>query len=519
MTEEKKLTVLEQHLQQRGYALPDLICGHVGGRSIAPNATATRLPIYFPGSGEHIVDLQEDGPETVKEAVAVAEKTFREGSWSQCAVSHRQAVLREAARALREQADLLALEECLCAGLPSSHLASRQVPRAADNLDFYADYIGQMAGETYEQMQGYRTVVTRQPVGVAALFAPWNAPLALSSMQIASSIAFGNSCVMKPSEFTPLSILRLVAILESAGVPPGVINIVNGRGAVTGASLAGSDHVARIAFTGGGHTAQQVMAAAANNLTPVHFELGGKSANIVFDDADFDRALDGSLVNIFSNSGQICIAGSRVLVHQDIASRFIPAFVERARQLQVGNPLDPQTEVGPMAFAAHQQRVLAAIKAAEASGAQKLCGDQDVSGLGDGYFVAPTVFQVSDNSLAICQEEVFGPVVTIQAFETDEQAWSIANDSRYGLVGYCWTESLGRAQAFQQRVDAGTLWINTPLARDLRAPFGGFKASGIGRDGPRQAADFFTEEKATISALGKTPIRKLGLGDRPQNTN
>ncbi|MCH1490985.1 MAG: aldehyde dehydrogenase family protein, partial [Luminiphilus sp.] len=321
------------------------------------------------------------------------------------------------------------------------------------------------------------------------------------------------------SEFTPLSILRLVAILESAGVPPGVINIVNGRGAVTGASLAGSDHVARIAFTGGGHTAQQVMAAAANNLTPVHFELGGKSANIVFDDADFDRALDGSLVNIFSNSGQICIAGSRVLVHQDIASRFIPAFVERARQLQVGNPLDPQTEVGPMAFAAHQQRVLAAIKSAEASGAQKLCGDQDVSGLGDGYFVAPTVFQVSDNSLAICQEEVFGPVVTIQAFETDEQAWSIANDSRYGLVGYCWTESLGRAQAFQQRVDAGTLWINTPLARDLRAPFGGFKASGIGRDGPRQAADFFTEEKATISALGKTPIRKLGLGDRPQNTN
>ena len=252
------------------------------------------------------------------------------------------------------------------------------------------------------------------------------------------------------------------------------------------------------------------MAAAAQHLTPVHFELGGKSANIVFDDADFDRAIDGSLVNIFSNSGQICIAGSRILVQRGISERFIEAFVARARALTVGNPLDHSTEVGPMAFKAHQERVLDHIARAQSEGATLLCGGEARTDLGDGYFVTPTVFQVASNQLSLCQEEVFGPVVSIQVFDDDDEALSLANDSRFGLVGYCWTNSLARAQAFQQRVEAGTLWINTPLARDLRAPFGGFKESGIGRDGPRQAADFFTEEKATIAAIGQPPIRKLG---------
>ena len=293
-------------------------------------------------------------------------------------------------------------------------------------------------------------------------------------------------------------------------MPPGTINVVNGSGAVTGAALAGSATVDRIAFTGGGSTARQVMASAATNLTPVHFELGGKSANIVFDDADFERTVDGSLVNIFSNSGQICIAGSRIFVQRGIADRFIEAFVRRTQSLTVGDPLDPATEVGPMAFRAHQQRVLDHIARARSEGATLLCGGEARTDLGDGYFVAPTVFQVNSNQLSLCQEEVFGPVVSIQVFDEDDQAWSLANESRFGLVGYCWTGSLARAQAFQHRVAAGTLWINTPLARDLRAPFGGFKESGIGRDGPRQAADFFTEEKATITAVGTPPIRKLG---------
>jgi acyl-CoA reductase-like NAD-dependent aldehyde dehydrogenase len=329
-------------------------------------------------------------------------------------------------------------------------------------------------------------------------------------MQLASSLAFGNTCVIKPSEYTPLSILRMVSLLEEAGLPAGTIGVVNGSGGVTGAALASSSDIDRIAFTGGGATARQVMAAASEHLTPVHFELGGKSANIVFDDANFERAVDGSLVNIFSNSGQICIAGSRILVQRGIAERFITAFVARTRSLTIGDPLDPTTEVGPMAFKAHQQRVLDHIARATNEGATLLCGGEAPANLSSGYFIAPTVFQVESNDLALCQEEVFGPVVSIQIFDDADEALALANDSRFGLVGYCWTNSLARAQAFQKQVDAGTLWINTPLARDLRAPFGGFKESGIGRDGPRQAADFFTEEKATISALGNPPIRKLG---------
>ena len=504
------MSAVDQTVAELGLSLPEIITGHVAGESVAVDPHATRHAIHFPGTGEQIASLQEDDAEAVDRAISAARDSFASGSWSDAGTATRQAIFRKAARLIRDNAEELALLECLCAGLPSSHLASRQVPRAADNLDFFADYIGVMAGETFDQLSGYQTQVTRQPAGVAALFAPWNAPLALSSMQLASCLAFGNTCVLKPSEFTPLSILRMVALMEEAGVPPGTINVVNGSGAVTGAALAGSAAVDRIAFTGGGATARQVMASAATNLTPVHFELGGKSANIVFDDADFERAVDGSLVNIFSNSGQICIAGSRILVQRSVSERFIEAFVARTQSLTVGDPLDPTTEVGPMAFKAHQQRVLDHIARAQSEGATLLCGGDARTDLGDGYFVAPTVFQVNSNQLSLCQEEVFGPVVSIQVFDDDDEAWSLANESRFGLVGYCWTGSLARAQAFQQRVDAGTLWINTPLARDLRAPFGGFKESGIGRDGPRQAADFFTEEKTTITAVGTPPIRKLG---------
>ena len=362
------MSTIDQAVAAAGTALPDVITGHIGGESVPVDTSAKHLGVYFPGTGEQIASLQEDDARAVATAVSTARESFKGGAWSRASTATRQTVFRTAAQLIRDHAEELAVLECVCAGLPSSHLASRQVPRAADNLDFFADYIGVMAGETFEQLPGYQTVVTRQPAGVAALFAPWNAPLALASMQIASSLAFGNTAVLKPSEFTPLSVLRMVALIEEAGLPPGTLNVVNGSGAVTGAALAGSADIDRIAFTGGGQTARQVMAAAAANLTPVHFELGGKSANIIFDDADFDRALDGSLVNIFSNSGQICIAGSRILVQRGIAEAFIEAFVARTRALRVGDPLDPRTEVGPMAFEAHYRRVLEHIERANSRG-------------------------------------------------------------------------------------------------------------------------------------------------------
>jgi acyl-CoA reductase-like NAD-dependent aldehyde dehydrogenase len=499
--------------------LPDVVTGHVAGLSVLANSSAMILPVHFPGTGESIASLQEDDATQVIAAVNVARERFRSGEWSKCTTAEKQSVFRAAAQAIRNNAHELALQESLCAGLPFAHLASRQIPRAAENFDFFADYIGQLAGETYDQLYEYRTVVTRQPAGVAAIFTPWNACLALSSMQIASCIAFGNSCVLKPSEFAPLAVLQLVRLLESVGLPTGVVNVVNGRGSVTGAALATAAGVDRISLTGRGDTARKVMAAAAAQLTPVHFELEGNSANIIFDDADIDRAIDGALVSAFGNSGQICIAGSRILVQQNIADRFIDAFVARTKNLQVGDPLDNRTEVGPMAFAQHQQKVLNYFALAENTDATLLTGGRAMPELGGGYFVAPTVFKVLDNNSPLCQEEIFGPVVTIQIFNEDEEAWTIANDSPFGLIGYCWTESLHRAQLFQQRLEAGTLWLNTPIARDLRAPFGGFKASGIGRDGPRHAADFFTEEKATIAALGKPPIRRMGVSRQREDND
>lgn len=468
------------------------------------------LPVIYPATAEQVCVLPEDGPGQVNDAINRARVTFDSGSWPRFPVSKRQEILRQTASLIRQNQDELAMLETLCAGLPTSHLRGRQIPRAAENFDFFADYIGTMAGETFEQEPGFLTLVTREPAGVAALVSPWNAPLALASMQIASCIAFGNTCVSKPSEHTPLAVMRMVALLLKAGVPEGVVNLVHGRGAVTGNMLVSHPDVDRIAFTGGTATARKIMRAASANLTPVHMELGGKSANIVFDDADLERSVDGSLINIFSNNGQLCVAGSRILVQSGVADRFIDQFVGRAGKVRVGDPMEAATEVGPLAFQAHMEKVLSYIESARLEGAEILAGGSRREDLEPGYFVEPTVALVKSNSMRVCQQEVFGPFATIQVFDEPEEAIAIANDSEYGLVGYAWTENLQLGLKMQESIRAGTVWINTPLLRDLRAPFGGLKNSGIGRDGPRQCTDFFTEEKATIVPRRRQAIRKMG---------
>jgi acyl-CoA reductase-like NAD-dependent aldehyde dehydrogenase len=490
-----------------GKATADVV-HHLVGRKSAPGE-GERLVLVDPATEQEIGAFREATPGQVDEAVAAARACFTAGDWRLAAVTRRQAVLRRVARAIRDEAGALAELESACAGLPIAHLAARQVPRAAENFDFFAEVIGQLSGETFEQMPGYLTLVTREAAGVAALLSPWNAPLALSSMQVASCIAFGNSCVVKPSEHTPLAVHRMVELMGEAGLPPGVVNVVHGRGSTTGDALVRHAGVDRIAFTGGTATARHIMAAAAEHLTPVHFELGGKSANIVFADADLDRALDGSLVNSFSNNGQICIAGSRILVERPVADEFIARFVARARALRVGDPKDPATEAGPLAFEAHLERVLAYAELAREEG-DVLCGGRRHPDFDRGYYMEPTVVRVANNHRRICQEEVFGPFVTIQVFDEEDEALAIANDSDYGLVAYAWTRDLERALRLQQELLVGTVWVNTSLARDLRAPFGGFKQSGIGRDGPRQSAAFFTEEKATIVPRGTVAIKAPG---------
>ena len=492
--------------KSQAHAVPLLM----GGEAVP--GEGDRIAVLDPATEAEIGAFREATADQVDEAVMAARVRFEAGDWSRASVPARQAVLRRVARAIRDEADSLAELESACAGLPIAHLAARQVPRAAENFDFFAEVIGQLAGETFEQMPGYLTLVTREAAGVCALLSPWNAPLALSSMQVASCIAFGNACVLKPSEHTPLAVHRMAELLGEAGLPPGVVNVVHGTGPVTGDALVRHAGVDRIAFTGGTATARHIMAAAAEHLTPVHFELGGKSANIVFADADLDRALDGSLVNIFSNNGQICIAGSRILVERSVAEAFIERFVARARALRVGDPKDPATEAGPLAFEAHLERVLAYAALAREEG-EVLCGGRRHPDFDRGYYMEPTVVRVEDNQRRICQEEVFGPFATIQVFDGEDEALAIANDSDYGLVAYAWTRDLERTLRLQQGLQAGTVWINTPLARDLRAPFGGFKQSGIGRDGPRQSAEFFTEEKATIVPREPVAIKALGAGD------
>jgi acyl-CoA reductase-like NAD-dependent aldehyde dehydrogenase len=501
---------LAQILADNDVTLPERALSHVDGAPLPVDRNGNTVPVFYPATEELVVEIQEADAQEVDIAVTAARRAFAGGPWPHLPVSERQRLLRAAGSLIRQHQQELAVLESLCAGLTAAHLALRQIPRAAQNFEFFADVIGTLGGETFEQEAGFLTTVTREPAGVAALLAPWNAPLALASMQIASCIAFGNCCVLKPSEYTPLSILRMVQLLEQAGIPAGVVNVVNGKGPVTGEALVAHRDIDRIAFTGGTETARHIMRGAAQNLTPVHFELGGKSANIVFADADLERALDGSLLNVYANNGQICIAGSRILVQRAVAETFFERFAARVKRMRIGDPMSPYTEIGPLAFRAHRDRVLAYAQLAREEGAQILTGGNVPPGFDRGWYIEPTAVRVDSNALRICQEEIFGPFATLQVFDEPEEAIAIANDSRFGLVAYGWTENLGLALKLQRELRAGTVWINTPLLRDLRAPFGGFGDSGIGRDGPRQCAEFYTEEKAGIFARGKAPIRKLG---------
>lgn len=414
------------------------------------------------------------------------------------------------------EADGLARLECLNTGLPMRDLSQRHMPRAAYNFQFFAEFIAQCAAPAYHQTPGYVTYVKRDPVGVAALLAPWNAPVALASMKLAACIAFGNTCVLKPSEQTPLAIRRLVEIVHEAGLPEGVVNLINGRGPETGAALVGHRDVDLVSFTGGTETGRAIMAAAGRNLTPCTMELGGKSANIVFASADQERALDGALAGIFSNNGQQCLAGSRILLERSIAEAFMARFVERTRAIRMGDPMDPLTELGPLASAPHMGRVLDWAERATVEGARLLTGGARAEALAPGYYVQPTAVAAPSNAATVAQQEIFGPFATFLTFDTAEQAFAMANDSRFGLVAYVWTDHQPTAMLATERLRAGVLWVNTPMMRELRAPFGGFRDSGVGREGGEACERFYTEEKTVSIPTVPPSIRRFGAGAQQQ---
>ena len=490
---------------------PRGVSGYIAGGFVAHHGEA--LPIADPATGSVIATLHESDAAEVGAAVRAARHAFDHGPWPKSSITKRQQVLMAIHDAIMAHADELAALESINTGVPLAQTRGMHIPRAAYNFKFFAEYINHSAGELYQQEEGFLTLVSREPMGVCALIGPWNVPLGLTSMKLAAALAFGNTCVVKPSEMTPLTVVRLVELMRDCGLPEGVVNLVNGRGHVTGAALSGHPGIDMVSFTGGTETGRAIMTALAKGIKGSAMELGGKSANIIFDDADFDRALDGALLGVFANNGQMCLAGSRIFVQRPIAERFMEAFVARMGNLRIGDPLVPGTELGPMINAAQKQRMIDYVAIGESEGARLLAGGKAVPGMEAGHYVQPVAMLSRDNGARLCQEEIFGPFATFQVFDTEEEVVRLANESRFGLAGYVWTEGLARAHRVAQALRTGTIWVNTPMVRDLRSAFGGYKESGVGREGGRGCEAMYTEIKTVMIPVAERPIHKLGGSD------
>lgn len=491
------------------FPVPSVVTSLIGGEKVAPSG-GYRIPVVYPATEEVVSELREADAAEVDLAVKAARKAFDHGPWPKMGVDERQKYLHRIADLILQNAEELAYLECLNTGLTMSGLTGMQIPRAAYNFRFFSEVISQTPGQVFTQNANYLTYVWREPVGVAGLIAPWNAPTALASMKVASAIAFGNTCVLKPSEVTPLALARFVDICHEAGLPPGVVNLVNGRGTETGQAIVKHDGVDVVSFTGGTTTGRKIAALAGEGLKKVTMELGGKSANIIFADADLEKALDGALAGIYSTNGQQCLAGSRILVQRKIAEEFMGRFVERAKKITVGDPLSRSTELGPLAFETHMNRVLSYAEIARKEGGTVLTGGQRHAGFNKGFFIEPTAVLAPSNNTRVAQEEIFGPFAAFIIFDTVDEAIEIANNNKFGLVGYCWTSNLNTAMRVSREVRAGVIWVNTTMMRELRAPFGGYKESGIGREGSMSCMELYTEEKTVTIPVGNIHIPQFG---------
>lgn len=492
-------------------SLPESIAPFVDG-GVAGDGQRERFTHLCPATEEALYEVEDCEEAVVDAAVAAARRAFDTTSWSCLPHSERKPVIRRMIEAIAAHSEELAAIQALEVGLPLSGLKAMHMPRAMENFDFFLEVAGTLGGHSYTQTGRYTSLVTREPAGVVALLSPWNAPLVLSSMKLAAALALGNTVVIKASEYSPWSLRRFVEVLHEADIPPGLINLVNGRGAVTGRALVEHSGVDVIGFVGGTETGKSIIRSSAASVKKVGLELGGKSANIVTASADLDTAIDGSLMAILTGNGEQCLAGSRILLEEPIADEFIERFVARMRAINIGDPFAPETELGPLAFARHRDKVLSYARIATDEGAELLCGGRAADGFERGYFVEPTAVRVPSNGLRVCQEEVFGPFAAIQTFASTDEAVAIANDSDFGLVSYLWSNDLPSVMDISRRLQAGTVWVNTPLTRDLRAPFGGYKQSGIGRDGLHASVELMTEEKTVMLPNQPLSFPRLGLG-------
>ncbi|MGB2197020.1 MAG: 5-carboxymethyl-2-hydroxymuconate semialdehyde dehydrogenase, partial [Planktomarina sp.] len=429
-------------------------------------------------------------------------------AWRDMPAKQRKAILIKIAEGIEARAEEIALCECWDTG-QAWRFMSKAAIRGAENFRYFADQVEAARDGQHLQSATLMNITTRVPIGPVGVITPWNTPFMLSTWKIAPALAAGCTVVHKPAEASPLTARLLVEIAEEAGLPPGVLNMVQGYGEDAGKALTEHPDIKAIAFVGESRTGSMITKQGADTLKRTHFELGGKNPVIVFEDADFERALDAVIFMIYSINGERCTSSSRLLVHENIKEAFEARLIERVNAIKVGHPLDPATEIGPLISAEHFAKVTSYFDIATQDGAKVAAGGEV---LGDtGYFIRPTLFTGAHNAMRIAQEEIFGPVLTSISFASEEEALQIANDTPYGLTAYLWTNDLTRALRFTDKLEAGMIWVNSENVRHLPTPFGGVKASGIGRDGGDWSFEFYMEQKHIGFATGAHKISRLGV--------
>jgi aminomuconate-semialdehyde/2-hydroxymuconate-6-semialdehyde dehydrogenase len=471
----------------------DLIPHVIDGQEVE-SVSGARFTTVDPWTQAPYAEVALGGAQDADRAVTAARAAFDTGPWPRLGFAKRGALLHRLADLIEQHGDELAMADTRDMGKPITDARTKDVPRTAQNFRFFADHARLSAGETLPMDTGHHAYTLFPPAGVVAAIAPWNFPLMLESWKVAPALAWGNTVILKPAEDTPASAALLGRLALEAGLPPGVLNVLHGYGpGSAGSALTEHPGVDRITFTGESGTGRAIARAASANLVPVSLELGGKGANLVFDDADLDNAVDWSIKAIFANAGQVCLAGSRLFVQRGIYAEFVRRFTAAAAGLVVGDPKDPATQLGPLASEEHYKKVRGYFEEVQAG-----VGTMATGGLGDGWVVRPTVVLDAPLDSRVVCEEVFGPIVTVHPFDTEQDAVEMANSTRYGLNAMVFTESLSRAHRVPAALRAGTVWVNCFFIRDLRAPFGGVGDSGIGREGGTFSREFFTEPQAVV---------------------